>query len=108
MPLDIAYMTGQGELRVCHLPDCRDPQSFTTPPRGNGRIRWTPDGRGVAIIDAGRTNLTVQPLDGRPAYALTQFTDLDIADFGWSADGTHLAIARRATTTDIVLFRGLR
>lgn len=29
-------------------------------------------------------------------------------DFGWSADGPRLAVTRQATTTDIVLFRGLR
>jgi hypothetical protein len=48
-------------------------------------------------------------LDGKPPRQLTHFTDdRQIADAAWSRDGKRLAIARTTTTTDIVLFRGLK
>jgi hypothetical protein len=75
------------------------------PPRARGRIRWTPDGRGVAIIDPSGSNVTVQPLDGKPSYQLTHFTDRTIIDFAWSPDGQRLGISRATTTNDIVLFK---
>lgn len=76
--------------------------------RGLGRIRWTADGRSVALLDGASMNLIAQPLDGRPAFALTQFTSGTITDFAWSPDGTRLAIARSMTTNDIVMFKGIR
>jgi Tol biopolymer transport system component len=50
----------------------------------------------------------VQPLDGGAPRQLTQFTDRRIALFAWSPDGTRLAVARAAETSDIVLLKGLR
>jgi Tol biopolymer transport system component len=75
-----------------------------------GRIRWTRDGRGIAYVRAEpQPNIWIQPLDGSPLTRLTHFTDgRQILDFAWSRDGARLAIARATTTTDIVLFRGLR
>jgi Tol biopolymer transport system component len=104
----LAFWTPGPRIVVCLLPDCRERREIASPDRGLGRIRWTPDGLGVAMKDPTSTNLIVQPLDGGRARQLTQFPDLTIADFGWSADGTRLAVTRRATSTDIVLLRGLR
>jgi hypothetical protein len=54
-------------------------------------------------------NLWVQPVSGAPPHQLSHFADgRAILDFAWSRDGTRLAVARAKTTTDIVLFRGLR
>ncbi|MND00823.1 hypothetical protein D3C83_195650 [compost metagenome] len=50
----------------------------------------------------------VQPIDGRPAYALTSFTDMIVNDFDWSYDGKRLAIVRSDIRQDIVLLKGLR
>jgi hypothetical protein len=51
----------------------------------------------------------VQPLDEKPAYQLTRFTDgRPIGAFAWSRDGKRLAVGRLAITNDIVLFKGLR
>jgi hypothetical protein len=66
------------------------------------------DGRGIAYVETSGTNIAVQPLDGGPPRLLTRFPDLTIVDFAFSADGTRLAVTRQATTTDIVLFKGLR
>jgi Tol biopolymer transport system component len=53
------------------------------------------------------SNIWVQPLDGRAAVRLTQFAEDDqtIRDFEWSPDGKRLAISRRTTEWDIVLFQ---
>jgi Tol biopolymer transport system component len=76
-----------------------------------GRLRWTPDGRGIAYIDAAATqsNLWVQWLDGGSSYQITHFTDgRTIGEFAWLHDGKRLAVARATTTNDIVLFKGLK
>ena len=92
---------------VCELPKCDNRQEF--PYRPFGTIRWTPDDRAIAYSPIPRTNIWIQPLDGRPARQLTNFSDEDpILDFNWSRDGKRLAIARASVTDDIVLFKGLR
>jgi Tol biopolymer transport system component len=105
----------QSGLVVCELSACASPRRLTPPglatTRGEGsRIRWTRDGRGIAYVNPEpQPNIWIQPLDGLPLAQLTHFTDgREILDFAWSRDGARLAIARAATTTDIVLFRGLR
>ena len=95
---------------VCDLPACANRKNVPLPPNVNafGRTRWTPDGRGIAYIDATQANIWVQPLDGKP-YQLTHFTGgREIGDFAWSRDGKRLAISRVSVTNDIVLFKGLK
>ena len=99
---------GEGEIVICALPACSAPRTIEAPRRALGRLRFTPDGRGLAFKDPTNVNLMVQPFDGRAAYPLTRFTSGDLLDFAWSADGARLAIVRATTTNDIVLFRGLR
>jgi hypothetical protein len=105
----LAFAQGSTQvLTICELPACKTRRQIEIPPRGRGPIRWRPDGQAIAMKDATLMNIVVQPLDGRPAYPLTHFTDRDILDFAWSADGTRLAMSRAFTTNDIVLFKGLR
>jgi Tol biopolymer transport system component len=94
---------------VCELPACTSRRSLM-PPAADAVVRWTPDGRGVAYIDAAtQSNLWVQPLDGTSPRQFTHFADRrTIADFAWSRDGKRLAISRSMVTNDIVLFKGLR
>jgi Tol biopolymer transport system component len=103
------------EIVVCDLPNCEAQQRFSPPgladPIAQGSVvRFTPDGTGIAyvnLVDA--SNIWLQPLDGSPPQAFTEFTDgQSIFDFAWSADGQRLAIARGTISRDIVLFRGLR
>jgi eukaryotic-like serine/threonine-protein kinase len=93
---------------ICRLPDCTNPRTVMLPPRELGRIRWTPDGRGIVFIEPRGVNLIVQPLDGSGPKPLTGFTDRVITDFAFSADGKRLAISRSITTNDIVLFKGFQ
>jgi Tol biopolymer transport system component len=92
---------------VCDLPRCENRRRVAAVPPG--RLRWTPDGQGIAYIS--RTlpsNVWIQPLDGSAPHALTTFSDRVITDFAWSRDGSRLAVARGAVTNDIVLFKGLK
>ena len=93
---------------ICELPACTVRRTLAAPRRALGRIRWTPDGQGLAFKDPTNVNIMVQPFDGRPAYPLTHFSSGDVLDFAWSPDGGHLAIVRATTTNDIVLFKGLQ
>ncbi len=90
---------------MCELPDCgsRRTLAIPSPPRS-----WTPDGRALAYIDAAQKNVWVQPIDGVPRQ-LTHFTDgRTIVDFAWSSNGARLAISRSTTTSDVVMFKGLK
>ena len=106
---------GQFELVVCQLTDCTSQRRFT--PEGlvvsigqSGRVRWAPDGKGVAYVRGEpQSNIWIQPLDGSTPRQMTTFGDSrEILDFAWSRDGKQLAVARATTTTDIILFRGLK
>ena len=100
---------GQRMLVFCNVPTCTTKRTLTLPFGGVGRIRWTLDGRGVAFLDAVRSNVWVQTLDGGPPRQETHFDDgRTITDFAWSRDGKRLAVARASSSSDIVLFKGLR
>ena len=91
---------------VCDLPGCKTLMRLPPTPTIT-RLRWTPDGRGIAYHKD--SNVWIQPLDGGPARQLTHFTDgRSIPDFAWSRDGKRLAVARMSVSNDIVLFKGLR
>jgi Tol biopolymer transport system component len=103
----MVYLTNDGRVWICDFPDCRSKRDLPYPLDAS-IPRWMPDGRALAY--AIRSNLWVQPLDGRAASQLTRFVEDDqtIRDFAWSADGKRLAISRGTTTWDVVLFRGLK
>jgi serine/threonine protein kinase/Tol biopolymer transport system component len=93
-------------LVVCDLPTCSTRRTLPAPVAT--RLRWTPDGRGIAYDGPG-SSLWVLPLDGKPPRQLTRFTDgRTIVDFAWSRDGKRLAIARATVKDNIVLFSGLQ
>ena len=100
---------------VCDLPGCTAQRRWTPPGLAiglgvGGRLRWMPSGRGIAYVNtASQQNIWEQPLGSGAPRQLTRFTDgRTILDFAWSRDGARLAIVRGTTSTDIILFRGLR
>jgi serine/threonine protein kinase/Tol biopolymer transport system component len=99
-------------MMLCELPTCSKRRTLVPTPAATNllRIRYVPDGRGIAYVDAAtQSNLWVQPIDGGAARQLTHFTDGRlIDDYAWSRDGKRLAIARAIVTNDIVLFKGLK
>ena len=75
---------------------------------GVEQIRWTPDGRALAYVQADApSNIWVQSIDGGPARQLTSFTDRRIVAYAWSPDGKQLAISRAIDTSDVVLLKGV-
>jgi eukaryotic-like serine/threonine-protein kinase len=79
---------------------------FQRPPVGS--IQFSHDGKALVypIRDHDVDNLWLQPLDGSSGKQLTNFTSEQIGDsFGWSFDGSKLAIIRGHTDSDVVLIR---
>jgi dipeptidyl aminopeptidase/acylaminoacyl peptidase len=98
----------QPVIAVCELAACASRRTFAAT---GARWRWTADSRAFAYVDTKtQSDLWVQPLDGGAPRRLTHFAPdgHQIWDFDWSGDGRRLAVARGRTSTDIVLFRGLR
>jgi Tol biopolymer transport system component len=88
------------------------PRSLPADPRlSSGRLNnamtFTPDGKAVAypIREAGAENIFVQPIDGSPGHQVTNFTSQNISNFQWSPDGKTLVIARRESSSDVVLLK---
>jgi Tol biopolymer transport system component len=67
-------------------------------------LRWAPDGRGLAFVDAsgGVANVWLQPLDGSPPRALTHLVEGGLTTFDWSRDGTKIAWTRVTRVGDVV------
>jgi serine/threonine protein kinase/Tol biopolymer transport system component len=83
-----------------------DFQRAINPQVPDSGIKWTPDGRALAYLDArgGVYNVWIQPVDGSPPKQLTHFGKGDnVWSFAWSRDGKQLAMARGASVTDVVL-----
>jgi len=92
---------------VCELPRCDRVRSI--PAFASTRIRWTPDGAGIAYIEpVGRGNIWTRPLAGGTPVQLTHFEDRTIVDFDYSPDRKQIVVARRLETNDIVVLKGLQ
>jgi Tol biopolymer transport system component len=74
-------------------------------PMGAFEIRWAPEGQALdyRLTRAGATNIWRQALAGGPPKQLTNFKSDLIFFFDWSRDGTQLALARGATSSDVIL-----
>lgn len=68
-------------------------------------VRWSPDGKTIAFPNSpgGFSDIWLQPLDGSPAWQLTDFKAEQIIAFDWSRDGTSLAIVCGVEASDVVL-----
>jgi Tol biopolymer transport system component/DNA-binding winged helix-turn-helix (wHTH) protein len=80
------------------------PAGFTKP------LRWTPDGKALlyGITRRGVTNLWMHPLEGGAPKQLTNFTSDRIHTFELSRDGKQLVFSRGTSSSDVVLFSGLK
>ena len=69
-------------------------------------LRWTADSRAVCHIDTrdAVSNVACLPLDGSPAFRLTDFKSELLDSFDLSADGRRLALARYSSSSGVVLF----
>ena len=69
---------------------------------------FTPDGTAVVYVirnDNNVDNLWMQPLDGKPGRALTQFASEQIYGFVYSQDGKKILVARGHTESDVMMLR---
>jgi Tol biopolymer transport system component len=79
-------------------------------PALNIGARWTPDGKALAylVFEKEATNIWLQPIDGKPARQLTDFTSGSTYNFAYSADGSRLYVARGQQIRDAILIRNLK
>jgi eukaryotic-like serine/threonine-protein kinase len=92
--------------KIALLPiDGGEPKFISDLPACYGRLRWMPDGSGIAYAarQEGVGNIWVQPLDGSPAKQLTAWGTNPIFSFGFSRDGKWLAYASGSITSDVVV-----
>ncbi len=82
-----------------------EPKPIHDFPAYYGRLRWMPDGSGLAYAarQQGVGNIWVQPLDGSAPRQLTHWSVNPIFSFGWSRDGKWLAYASGSITSDVVV-----
>ena len=109
----VAFTYGEGSGVTFHVKLAVIPaaggaplHTFDFPPSGYGKIRFTPDGQGIAFAgmdQQGVANLWVQPLNGSAPRELTEFKRDKLFDFAWSRDGKQLAMSRGQTARDVVL-----
>ncbi len=74
----------------------------------SGGVQFSRDGKAVIypVRAADVDNLWQQPLDGSPGKQITHFTSEHIGEsFGWSSDGSKLALIRGHVDSDVVLIR---
>ena len=69
------------------------------------QLRWTPDSRAVCHIDTRQnvSNVVCLPLDGGPAFPVTDFKSDFIDAFDFSPDGRRLALSRGSVSSGVVL-----
>jgi len=82
-----------------------EPKFISDLPACYGRLRWMPDGGGIAYAarQEGVGNIWAQPLDGSPPKQLTHWGTNPIFSFGWSRDGKWLAYASGSVTSDVIV-----
>jgi Tol biopolymer transport system component len=82
-----------------------EPKPIHDFPACYGRIRWMPDGSGLAYAarQQGVGNIWVQPLDGSVPRQLTHWSGNPIFSFSFSRDGKWLAYASGSITSDVVV-----
>jgi Tol biopolymer transport system component len=82
-------------------------RTFPSQPTITLPVLFTPDWKNVAyrVIANGTDNIWMQPVDGSPGHAVTNFTTDHIRGFSWSPDGKALAVVRTHTVSDVVLLR---
>jgi len=79
------------------------PQFFQTD--GRNTLRWTADGQAFdyAVYQNGVSNIWRQPIDGSPAFQITNFDSGRIFNFAYSPDRKQLALSRGSVNSDAVL-----
>jgi Tol biopolymer transport system component/DNA-binding winged helix-turn-helix (wHTH) protein len=85
-------------------------KSISTPKGTARQLRWTPDGKAFLypVSHRGVTNLWMQTIEGGEPKQITNFTSDLILSFDVSRDGKQLVLSRGTTSSDVVLFSGIK
>ena len=77
---------------------------------GAAGIRWARDGKSLdyRLTRGGASNIGRQALVGGPPRQLSNFQSDLIFSFNWSRDGEQLALARGATSSNVMLIRNFQ
>ena len=82
-------------------------KTFNLPQSGTvlSILKWSPDGKSISysVNSQNVSNIWNQPLDGGPPRQVTDFKEMLITSFAWSADGKQLACTRGNLLRDAVL-----
>src|SRR5579863_10258330 len=75
--------------------------------RASQAVKFAPNGKDIVFIiqEKGVDNLWTQALDGSPAKQVTHFSADSIYSFGFSRDGSKLALDRGHPISDAILLR---
>jgi len=105
----VAADSGISRRFLPFLPNSEDPVPAASN-MGILPIRWTPSGDALTFVRTkdGVSNLWSQPIDGRPARQITNFTSGLIWRHAWSRDGRYLAFARGNLSIDAVMLTDTR
>jgi eukaryotic-like serine/threonine-protein kinase len=100
---------GSGSARLLPFLSESEDQVPAASNLGNLPIRWTASGDALTYVRTkdGVSNLWSQPIDGRPARQITNFTSGMIWRHAWSRDGKYLALARGNFSVDAVMLTDL-
>ena len=73
-------------------------------------MRWAPSGKALQyrLTRNGASNIWEQPLAGGEPHQITKFTSGMIFDYGWSANGKQLLLAKGNETSDVILISNFK
>ena len=79
-------------------------------PIGGRNMRWAPSGKALQyrLTRNGASNIWEQPLAGGEPHQITKFTSGMIFDYGWSANGKQLLLAKGNETSDVILISNFK
>lgn len=99
--------TQKPNITLVSLESGRALRTFAYDVRHEGRLAFSPDGKGVVypIRENDVDNLWLQPLDGSAGRKLTNFSSLKIYSYQWSPDGKSMALVRGDSPSDVVLIQ---
>jgi serine/threonine protein kinase/Tol biopolymer transport system component len=107
--VEVYDLNSLAAVRRFELPESTAPFNNSLRLTPDNRLRWTPDGSGLAYVSRadGTANVWLQPLAGGRAVQLTNFTSDNVSSFDWSRDN-RLVATRSVETTSVVLIKDFR
>ncbi|HEX8738191.1 MAG TPA: winged helix-turn-helix domain-containing protein [Pyrinomonadaceae bacterium] len=72
-----------------------------------GSLHWTPDGKALSYVRSENDfqEIVLQPLDGSPEKILTTVRGEGILNFGWSRNGSRIALVRTKAHCEAILIQ---